>query len=129
MFKLENVYKDVDDVDLYVGGILEITAGDAYVGPTFQCLIAEGFYRYKFADRFFYEHKNTHSKFTIGICIKIYRSMVIDEKCFIFTSEICVRVSEQLSEIKKVTASLLVCISSDNIVKVQSNAFYVPSKS
>jgi peroxidase len=66
--KLVQLYPTVDDIELYVGGMLEMKAKDALVGPTFQCLIAEAFYRYKFGDRFFYEHSgHLPSEFTKGI--------------------------------------------------------------
>ena len=64
--KLAAIYEHVDDIELYVGGILENPVDDGIVGPTFQCLIAEAFYRYKYGDRFFYEHKNVKSRFTRG---------------------------------------------------------------
>lgn len=64
--KLEEIYGEVDDIELYIGGILETPVNDALVGPTFQCLIAEGFYRYKYGDRFFYEHKNVMGQFNKG---------------------------------------------------------------
>lgn len=66
VIKLAGIYKDVDEIELYVGGILENAVDDAIVGPTFQCLIGEAFYRYKYGDRFFYEHKNVMGQFTKG---------------------------------------------------------------
>ena len=44
-----------------------------------------------------------------------------------FHNKIKLFVSEQMQEIKKVTASLLICTTSDSIVEVQTNAFYFPS--
>uniref|UniRef100_A0A1I8MF21 Animal heme peroxidase n=1 Tax=Musca domestica TaxID=7370 RepID=A0A1I8MF21_MUSDO len=41
--KLKTVYRNWQDIDLIVGGISEIPAKDAAVGPTFQCIIAEQF--------------------------------------------------------------------------------------
>ncbi|XP_073816093.1 immune-regulated catalase [Musca autumnalis] len=41
--KLKKVYQNWQDIDLIVGGISEIPAKDAAVGPTFQCIIAEQF--------------------------------------------------------------------------------------
>ncbi|XP_061391453.1 peroxidase [Musca vetustissima] len=37
--KLKKVYQNWQDIDLIVGGISEIPAKDAAVGPTFQCII------------------------------------------------------------------------------------------
>lgn len=39
--KMVTVYKDPDDVDLFVGGILENRVGTGALGPTFRCLVAE----------------------------------------------------------------------------------------
>ena len=45
--KLKEVYRDVDDVDLFVGGILERPVSDSplNVGPTFICIIGDTFAR------------------------------------------------------------------------------------
>ncbi len=50
------IYKSVDDIDLYVGGVAEISQlGDGLLGPTFMCIIADNFLNLKFEDRYFYE--------------------------------------------------------------------------
>ncbi|XP_013100002.1 chorion peroxidase [Stomoxys calcitrans] len=41
--KLKTVYTNWQDIDLIIGGMSEIPAKDASVGPTFQCIIAEQF--------------------------------------------------------------------------------------
>lgn len=120
--KLAEIYEEVDDIELYVGGMLENPVQDAMVGPTFQCLIAEAFYRYKYGDRFFYEHRNVMGQFSKGIILKFSLEIIENRNSQMV-------ISEQLQEIKKVTASLLICISSDAISKVQTNAFYLPSTS
>ena len=43
--KLESVYHDVEDVDLYVGGVLETPGKDSIVGPTFRCILVDTFAR------------------------------------------------------------------------------------
>ena len=61
---LGQVYKSVDDIDLYVGGLAEIgTLGDGIVGPTMACLIAENFNKLKYGDRFFYESRANPNPF------------------------------------------------------------------
>ena len=39
-------YKDIDDIDLFVGGILEIPEADSVLGSTFKCIIGDQFARY-----------------------------------------------------------------------------------
>lgn len=43
MTELLNLYANVRDVDLYVGGLLEKPEDGAHVGPTFSHILAEGF--------------------------------------------------------------------------------------
>ena len=43
---LKEVYRNVDDVDLYVGGILERPFRDSMLGPTFTCIVGNNFRRY-----------------------------------------------------------------------------------
>ena len=43
--KLSEIYLDVDDVDLFVGGFLEAPDGDSILGPTFRCIIGDTFAR------------------------------------------------------------------------------------
>ena len=50
--KLSALYRDVDDIDLFVGGTLENPHSKALLGPTFLCLIGDQFARFKIADRF-----------------------------------------------------------------------------
>ncbi|CAC5424693.1 PXDN [Mytilus coruscus] len=64
--KLSQVYSHPNDVDLFVGGITEKPSynGDI-LGPTFKCLIAQQFQRYKEGDRFFYENNFPKTGFTL----------------------------------------------------------------
>lgn len=53
---MSKVYKYPDDIDLWVGGLLESAQGDALLGPTFAEIIADQFSRFRRGDRYFYEH-------------------------------------------------------------------------
>ncbi len=52
--KLQELYGDLDNVDLYVGGMLESVDGP---GPLFTKIIKEQFERLRDADRFWFENK------------------------------------------------------------------------
>ena len=49
---LEKYYKDVDDIDLFVGGILEDLLPGSRLGPTFNCIIRTQFQRLRDGDRY-----------------------------------------------------------------------------
>lgn len=53
---LESVYSRVEDIDLLLGGILEIPRRGATVGPTFECLLKRQFIKTRNSDRFWYEN-------------------------------------------------------------------------
>ncbi|XP_056640876.1 peroxidase-like, partial [Diorhabda sublineata] len=54
--KLKSVYRNVDDVDLYVGGLLERNYPGAKVGTTFFWIFIQQLLRFRQCDRFWYEH-------------------------------------------------------------------------
>lgn len=95
--KLSHVYATPDDIDLWVGGLLEQSHGDALVGPTFADIIADQFVRFRRGDRYFFEHgpEINPGAFTEG----------------------------QLNEIRKTSLARLICDNSDHLQAVQMNAF------
>lgn len=99
IFRLSRVYESVHDVDYIVGGLLERKIPGTLTSPSFHCVIAEAFYRYKFGDRFFYEFGGQPGSFSIN----------------------------QLNTIRKVTFSLLICLTGDNIQFAQPNGFTPPN--
>ncbi|VVC27283.1 Haem peroxidase,Haem peroxidase, animal type [Cinara cedri] len=91
---LKELYHSVNDIDLMVGLLLEKLSDGAIVGPTAQCLIADGFYRFKVGDRFFYDVQGQPGSFT----------------------------PDQLKEIKKITLGHVICATS-NVDHVQKDIF------
>lgn len=100
--KLADLYDHPDDVDLYVGGILETPIPGAVVGETFAEIISDQFARLKGGDRYFYSegpHTNP-GHFTLP----------------------------QLEEIQKITLAGLLCANANDrhSFHVQPQAFDIP---
>jgi peroxidase len=53
----EQLYVNIDAVDLFMGGLAERHASGARVGPTFQAIIAQQFQALRGGDRFFWENQ------------------------------------------------------------------------
>ncbi|CAG5033888.1 unnamed protein product [Parnassius apollo] len=87
--RLSSVYNSPEDVDLWIGGLLEEPVEGGVVGATFAQMIADQFSRLKRGDRYFYENGP-------------------DTNPGAFTSS-------QLAEIKKVTFSRLICDNRDGV--------------
>ena len=67
----------MEDIDLYIGGLLETPSPSsrALVGDTFLCLIGDQFARLKLGDRFFYDLGGQEGSFTIGMILFLYNTI------------------------------------------------------
>lgn len=95
--QLQNIYSDVNKVDLFVGGLAESPRRGALLGRTFAKIINLQMRRTRKGDNFFYDNPSQTYPFT----------------------------SEQLEEIRKSSLARLLCDNSRNITKMQPNAFLV----
>ncbi|XP_015121636.1 peroxidase isoform X2 [Diachasma alloeum] len=93
--KLQGLYNHPSDVDLIVGGMVEKPVEDSILGPTFRCLLSEQFARTRWTDRYFYDSMAQPRPFT----------------------------NEQLTQIRRVTLARVICDNSNNISRMQPNAF------
>ena len=92
---LKKAYQNVEDIDLFVGMIMEVpTEKESLVGSTFLCIIGDVFARMRFGDRFFYDNRNQPGSFT----------------------------ESQLNQIRKVSMARLIC-DNTNINEIQPLAF------
>ena len=68
---LKSVYRSVEEVDLFVGGLAESPGSGAVVGPTFACIIGDQFKLLMDGDRYFYRHTKGESIHPLGDhCLK-----------------------------------------------------------
>lgn len=63
---LKSVYKSPEDVDLYVGGLLETfnSIGNPLAGPTYSCVVSENYRNSIGGDIYFYSHPKNPYPFT-----------------------------------------------------------------
>ena len=89
-------YNDnVDDVDLFVGGISETPLPGSILGATFTCILVKGFENLRIGDRFWYERNDSYTGFTMG----------------------------QLNAIRNATLARVLCDNSDGIQRVTPSVF------
>ena len=97
--ELKQVYEDVDDIDLFIGGISEKPVGTSILGPTFRCIIGDQFKRLLEGDRFFYSSSFNPGHLTLA----------------------------QLAEVRKTSLARLHCDNGDRVRSMQRQAFIQPA--
>jgi peroxidase len=98
--KLRQIYRSIDDIDLFVGGVLEEHHQDSLVGGVFKCIIGDQFSRLKKGDRFFYD---------LGTDTNIAFS------------------PEQLEEIRKSSLARVICHNTDHMDRIQPFTIKLPN--
>jgi len=96
--RYRDIYRHVDDIDLWSGGVSERPLPGSMVGPTYSCLIGLSFKDLRYGDRYWYENPNQPSSFS----------------------------PHQLEEIRKIKLSRIICDNSDDIHKMQVYAMVLP---
>lgn len=116
---MRSVYASVDDIDLWIGGLLEPKVPGSIVGLTFRDIVADQFSRLKKGDKYFFDHDPSVNPghFTRGNAAIMFLS-VTDQITF----------AEQLQELRKASMARLVCDNSDAIMMARQavNAFKKP---
>ena len=77
----DQCFRNVKDIDLFVGGLAEKPMNGSILGPTFSCLIGIQVYHWKWGDRFYFEHGGQSGSFTLGIKHKLNDT---NSYCFVF---------------------------------------------
>lgn len=110
--RLAAVYRSVDDIDLYIGGLVERHLPGSMMGPVFTCIIADQFARLKEGDRFFYEHGGQPGSFTPGIAFLILIMITLNYHVFLTPTA-------QLQEIRRMSLAAIICDNADQILHAQ----------
>ncbi|XP_068216250.1 peroxidase-like [Palaemon carinicauda] len=93
--QLQQLYADVNDIDLFIGGIAETPSSGSLLGYTFLCIVGDQFARLRLGDRFFYENGDLESSFN----------------------------EAQLEQIRQTSLARVMCDNSDNLDMMQPLAF------
>lgn len=92
---LRKLYNDVNDIDIYIGGIAETPTAGSLLGHTFLCVVGDQFARLRLGDRFYYENGGLESSFS----------------------------EAQLEQIRQTSLARVMCDNSDNLEMMQPLAF------
>ena len=64
--KMEEVYDHPSDIDLFTGGISQLSGGQGQLGGVFRAMISDQFTRLMKGDRFFFNHQNSPTLGGVG---------------------------------------------------------------
>ncbi|KAK7002154.1 hypothetical protein SK128_016026, partial [Halocaridina rubra] len=93
--QLQSLYQDVNDIDLFIGGIAENPTAGSLLGHTFLCIVGDQFARLRLGDRFFYENGGSEASFS----------------------------EAQLEQIRQTSLARVMCDNSDDLEMMQPLAF------
>nr|XP_046910978.1 peroxidase-like [Dermatophagoides farinae]XP_046910979.1 peroxidase-like [Dermatophagoides farinae] len=99
--RFQQNYEQVEDIDLFSGGISELPLIDGVVGPTFACIIGVQFNHLKYGDRYYFEHENQDGSFS----------------------------KEQLQSIRQTLFSKIICENGDDFERIHRKVFLLNSES
>ena len=125
--RLQQLYGAIENMDLYIGGLLERKDGDAMVGPTFKCLVGDQFRRIRMGDRFWYEEPNQAGSFTIGNHIDSYlvtffiRILIWSQNTYLHI--VLFLNLAQLDAIRESSLARILCDNGDSVQLMQPLAF------
>lgn len=97
--RLQRLYDRLEDIDVFVGGVVERPSPGSILGPTFQCIVGDQFRRLRLGDRFWYEEPRQSGSFTLS----------------------------QVNAIKDASLARILCDNADNIQLMQPLAFKRPN--
>ncbi|XP_050401147.1 peroxidase-like protein 3 [Patella vulgata] len=93
---MAGIYRSVDDIDVFVGGLAEPPLGGSQLGPTFTCILAQQFRDLKFGDSFWHETKDRKRGFK----------------------------SDQLESLKRISLAKIIC-EEIGLDRIQRNPFRI----
>ena len=93
--KSAGIYKKVQDIDLFAGGMSEKAQPGSALGFTFTCLVGRQFKDFRHGDRFWYERDDHQTGFTI----------------------------EQLDQIRHSSLAKVICDNTDDVRRIHAKVF------
>ena len=117
--RLRQYYRHVDDVDLFVGGILERPLPGALMGPTFTCIIGDQFARARKGDRFTYDHGPAPQSFSGRNKNGNNNNLISEDKLVAFFHMF----AAQLKQIRRASFARILCDNGDDIRSIQPFVF------